>query len=280
MDKLSEKVAEAHRIIDAVFAHFRQPAVMWSSGKDSMVLLFLLRSRQVTGVGSLPVIWHREPWGPLKYEFGERIVREWGLRVYDWAPAAVTLMEGNGHVSLVNHYQVSRSGKTCALPVDIEEPSDFRGPDWVCGLKDVLNRPKGKFDYPWDVVLHGHKSSDVDPLLGAVPLEQDVVLSNEGAPAVAFPLRNWTDGDVWEFSRRYDVPQQWDRYDRETGKENPDRTTNPDYFEGCMRCIDRRQGATVYCPKLRMRVNNISGQMDYRESRPEYLSNQEQGEGN
>lgn len=270
MDGLSQKVAEAHRIMDAVFAHFKAPALMWSSGKDSMVLLFLLRSRAVRGVEGFPVIWHREPWGGRKYEFGERMVREWGFRVYDWAPTSVVASAAGAAVCLVNHYQVSRSGKTCALPIDIEEPAHFHGGDFVCGLRDIVHRPKGQFEYPWDVVLHGHKSSDVDPLLGPVPLEQDIVL-NEGAPAVAFPLRNWTDADVWEFTRRYDVPQQWDRYDRETGQENPDRTTNPDYFEGCMRCLDKREKATVFCPKLRMQVTNISGQVAYVDSRPGYL---------
>jgi hypothetical protein len=268
---LADKIAGANRIIDAVLMEFRNPAVMWSSGKDSMVLLYLLRARCTGPRFPWPVIWHREPWGGEKYEFGERMVREWGLRIYDWAPAMVTLMEANGHVSLVNHYQVSGGMRTCALPIDIYEPKTFKG-DFVCGLKDVLHRPTGGFKYPWDVVLHGHKSSDVDPILGPVPLNQEIAF-NEGAPAAAFPLASWTDADIWEYTARYGVPQQLDRYNQKDGTENPDRTRNPDYFAGCVRCIDRSQGKSVFCPKLKTTVNNISKQVAYTEPiRPDYIT--------
>jgi len=263
MKTLDAKITDANRVIDAVLANYRRPAVMWSSGKDSQVLLFLLRARQI----HCPVIFHRFPFHPEKYEFAERMIREWGLEVYDWAPSAVTLQKSGKHLSLVQHYQVGRA--TVALPLDIYEPLAFNGGAFVCGARDGLMRPTGSFNYPWDAVFLGHKGSDVDPLWGPIPLGVDVRL-NVGAPDSAYPLRQWTDADVWDYSWRYDVPQQWTRYDKSTGEENKDRRLNPDWHLGCTRCLDRDGPAAVWCPKLRVQVSNLAreGQIITREAAP------------
>jgi hypothetical protein len=176
-------------------------------------------------------------------------------------------------VSLMHYYRMGTG--LCEMPVDLYErptaPHSAGGAGMVCGLRDVLNRPIGDFAYPWDVVFHGHKSSDTDPLFGAVPLSCDVQM-NQGGPALAFVLRDWTDGDVWEYTKQFEVPQQTDRYNVETGEENPDRTFNPDYLEGCCRCIDRDGPATVFCPKLKCQIGNVSHQVRYVElTRPSYM---------
>jgi hypothetical protein len=266
--ELEEKIKTANRVIDAVLLNFRQPAVMWSGGKDSMVLLFLLRARQV----NVPVIFWRQPFFAEKHEFQERIAREWDLRLYDWPPAMVKLTEGNGHLSVLNYYQVGPlPGGTCAVPVDVYEPAKWDG-KWICGLRDLLHRPAGGFAFPWDCCFHGHKSSDTDPLLGSVPLEQEIAFPASG-PALAFPLRDWTDADIWEYTRRYDVPQQWDRYAPGTGEENPDRTANADYYAGCVRCMERQDEKTVWCPKLKARISNISAQLPFvKMPRPDYIA--------
>jgi 3'-phosphoadenosine 5'-phosphosulfate sulfotransferase (PAPS reductase)/FAD synthetase len=62
---LEKKVNRSREIISRVLEEFRKPAVMWSSGKDSMVMLFLLRAMGVT----CPVIFHRQPWQGHRYAF-------------------------------------------------------------------------------------------------------------------------------------------------------------------------------------------------------------------
>lgn len=270
---LDEKMARSRGVISRVLAEFRRPAVMWSSGKDSMVLLFLLRAARVF----CPVIFHRTPFFGHKYEFADRMIREWELQVYDWPPSGVALTKANGQLSIMNFYRMGAG--TCQLPQDLYELPALEGRDrrtWLCGLQDLVHRPIGDVRYPWDVVFHGHKNSDVDPLFGAVPLECDVQMNpNVGGapgPALAFVLREWTDADVWEYTRRFEVPQQSDRYNVETGEENPDRTTNPDYLEGCTRCLDRDGPKKVFCPRLKCEVGNVSHQVPYQDPvRPSYM---------
>jgi hypothetical protein len=256
MSTLKEKIDAAYGVIDAVLQEYRRPCVMWSGGKDSQVLLWLLRRRGVT----CPVVLHRHPKFPEKYEFHDRMAREWGLEVHDWAPIENTMLnEKPGQVCVMSEYQQGQ--ERCAIPWDIYEPERWTG-NWACGLQDFYHRPKGTQEFPWDVVFHGHKSTDVDPLFGAVPLKVDV---KPGAPAYAFPLRQWSDADIWEASRACGIPQQEDRYNLETGKENPDRTSNPDYFAGCMRCLNRELAGTVQCPKLKLEIESQAGRVRYKE---------------
>lgn len=271
---MKDKIEQARAVIERALANCRRPAVMWSSGKDSMALLHLIQF----GLGmKLPVIHHRDPFFPKRYQFANGIIADWNLTVYDWAPRTAALVKANGHLSIMEYYQIGPV-ENCALPVDLYEPDDDLRPEeygtgWVCGLHDVLYRPKGGINYPWDLVFHGHKSSDTDPLYGAVPLTADAQ-QTPGAPLTVFPLREWTDADVWEYLQSHDVPWQTDRYVKVKGSlhEREDKTGNPDYLPGCTRCMDRENPATVFCPKLGMSINNVGARLDYQPvPRPDYL---------
>lgn len=257
---LRDKMAHANDLISQVIQEYRRPAMMWSGGKDSMVLLFMLRARNI----HLPIIFHQEPWFPRKYSFAREIIEQWNLTVYDWPPIRVTCQKQNGVFEIVNHYQV-HAGGSIILPKNLYDPAPTKvsvpavPEPWLCGL-EMVRRPVGTFDYPWDVVFHGHKTSDVDPLLGPVKLLADLVPNHLG-PALAFPMRHWTDEDVWDYSRSYQVPQQPDRYNRETGEESSSKMTNPDYWAACTRCMDPDSPKAVWCPKLRREIGNVSHQM-------------------
>src|SRR4029077_5170244 len=120
---------------------------------------------------------------------------------------------------------------------------------------------KASFYHPWDLYLHGHRSADVDDYIGPVPLKTQYVPAHDGYPAVAFPLKDWTDAQVWDYIRVHRVPTQADRYDRETGQLRPEHARHSnDYLTACVRCIDPREPAMVPCPKRGGElVPNVSG---------------------
>jgi 3'-phosphoadenosine 5'-phosphosulfate sulfotransferase (PAPS reductase)/FAD synthetase len=246
-------IKAANRAIDRVLAVYHRPALMCSFGKDSMVLLHLLRARGIR----LPVIFHRDPWWPEKYAFADRIIREWDLEVHDWAPLRITLWEGKAIMAFTNHYQVGPlPGGTLQLPKNILPP--VPGQRYLCGLRDVLQRPTGTFNYPWDCVLIGHKSSDEDQIAGKVPLRCDIKQNAGIGPDAAFPLRGWADADIWGYSAANGVPQQRDRY-AEDGSELEDKRFNSDYAHVCIACCDRRQTAVaVQCPKFDCQVSTVA----------------------
>jgi len=260
MKHLRDKLSETTALIMRVMREYQRPAVMWSSGKDSMVLLFILRHMKL----DLPVIFHREPFFPRKYEFADQMIRDWNLTCYDWPPMQVAMQEAGGVVEIVNHYQTGPA-RFMALPKNLyesEPDAKWSEGKTLCGLKHFLERPRGGFIAPWDIVFHGHKSSDVDPLLGSVPLHVDVK-QNIGCPSIAFPLRRWTDKDIWDYTNSFQVPQQETRYKRGTGEELEDKTLNPDYWSCCTRCLDRHGPRQVFCPRLAATVDNISSQVGY-----------------
>lgn len=254
---LTNKIYNAKCVIRQMLSNSKRPAFMCSFGKDSMVLLDLLTKMEV----NLPVIFYRDPAYPEKYRFADEIIREWLLEAHDYPPVAMYMAEGNGALNIVAGYQIGQG--TLLLPKNIAPGSE-------CGLKH-LARPTGYFNYPWDAVLIGHKSSDSDNVAGSLFL-RSYVKSGEGkAPDAWFPLRHWTDADIWAYTRLYNVPQQSDRYDIAHECELPSQFANSDYVHGCFACVDRRNSGCVHCPKQGKEVPVIADKIPYTTTKLDYF---------
>jgi 3'-phosphoadenosine 5'-phosphosulfate sulfotransferase (PAPS reductase)/FAD synthetase len=265
MNRLTKLEDQSKAFVERLLPHYNNPAIMCSFGKDSMVMLHLMRKWGY----KLPIIFHRDPWWPQKYRFADEVAALWDLEVYDYPPSAITMWEGESIMAFTNHYQIGAA--YLQLPKNILEPE--QGRRWLCGV-DLLNRPKGTFSYPWDLVLIGHKSSDEDQIAGKVVLHVDVKKNAGAAPDAAFPLKEWTDEDVWDYTEEHDVPQQWDRYEKGARKELPDKWTNSDYANVCIACIDcRSKEPSVWCPKLEMQVSNIADKVAYDKPTFNYYGN-------
>lgn len=270
--RLDEKIHLAKQTISRTMAHYKNPAVLWSGGKDSMVLLHLLLT---TTLRSLPVICWREPWMPWKQAFVNRMIAEWSLTVWDWHPQAVTLCKGHGRIDVLNHYQMQRG--TMILARGTEPPEE--GKAWMCGRDTFLARPLGGFAAPWDVAFHGHKSTDDDPTSGKIPLAVDI-LDTPGTVAYSYPLREWTDEDIFAYIEAKNLPYDEARYERtdEGWRILPDKFANPDYYATCLRCMDPDAGPFVHCPKLNSQINNVSASVVWQQPRLAYCGLRTEGE--
>ena len=169
--------------------HYPHSAVCWSGGKDSMVLLHLMRECGF----ELPVIFWREPWQPHKYAFQDYVIREWELMVWTWHPFRSAMQQTGDEFEVQNWYRLNDGWMTC--PSGIVPPED--GYPWACAV-DMLDRPKqdrlvvSKCDAAWV----GHKRCDTDKVLGG-----DAGTRVEGRMmpehmSLFFPLRDWTHEDV------------------------------------------------------------------------------------
>ena len=266
---LNGKITDARIMISKLLGEYKNPIVMSSFGKDSLVLLDILKRSEI----KLPILFHREPFFPDKYTFANKIILEENYVVYDYTPSSTFIVKNGEKMEIVSCYQSGeyKGDKTpyACLPTGIKEPVE--GKPCLCGYQDIYKKPTGMFNFPWDVCLVGHKSSDVDPIMGDVPLLVDVRVVENGAD-YAFPLRHFTDSDVWEYITKYNVEFDDRRYDPKTFKEVADITYNPDYFHACTKCIDKDSGPTVYCPKLSMMITNISNSLRYHDPvRPSYI---------
>jgi hypothetical protein len=176
----------------------------------------------------------------------------------DYPPLGTTVSENGGEVEIVNQYQAGN--KYVYLPTGLRPHVGPGKP--LCALDKIYHKPTGTFNYPFDIAFHGHKSVDVDPILGAVPLNSDIAL-NEGSISAAFPLRHFDNADVWRYIEENGIPIHHGRYEKmpDGWRERADKADNPDYINACYSCMSEAAGPSVHCPKFGCTVSNIAGQL-------------------
>lgn len=232
--------------------------VLWSGGKDSTAMLHLLKFQ--AGI-DVPVIQFRQPKFRERYAYSDQLIRDWDLTVYDYPASRFALADGpdteTGEVrfDLLHYFQWGT--KAVVLSLGTERPKE--GEKFMCGLNDFLRRPTGNFNWPWESVWIGTKNSDTDLIKGHVPLSQDVRHA-EGSPVSLYPMRNWTDRDIYQYLEDNGVKADPTRYikTKQGWINNPDKSLNADFYPTCLNCVDRHQPNHVHCPKLKATVTNIS----------------------
>jgi 3'-phosphoadenosine 5'-phosphosulfate sulfotransferase (PAPS reductase)/FAD synthetase len=251
MEELEQRTFE---MILRVARRYRRPCVACSFGKDSIVLLHMARMV----LGEVPVVFHRWPMAPHKYAYAQRVIELWNLEVHDYPPAEVTVQERQGIFEIVAYYE-SAGGKVNYLPTNIEHA------DAVCGLERLYGRPTARVATPWDLCFVGNKDGDPDAYLGKFRLHADVAPQTE-ATSLCFPLRHWSDAQVWAYIEEHGLPVHHERYEKRPDgvwQQRADTSHNPDTLEACTRCmrVGEGPGATVWCPKLEAEVPVIAEQL-------------------
>jgi 3'-phosphoadenosine 5'-phosphosulfate sulfotransferase (PAPS reductase)/FAD synthetase len=269
MSKLNDSLT----LIEQAIVASQRPAVLMSFGKDSMAMANLIR--QTGARGGFPkthgfpidVIFHRDPWFKHKNEFADYIAQSWGMEVHDFPPMAAGVKVKHDMIELVSRYHFGNSA--IDIPKNVCAPHQYPRRDYICGLNDWVLRPKTFLaDYPWDTVFMGHRDADVDPFEGAVPLGIDE--TNAGGVRLLFPIRSWTDAELWDYIESEHIPVQETRYDGRW--ERTDKWYNNDYVHACTACIDPRETReSVYCPKLQVQVKNRGAEVAQLHERPPYL---------
>lgn len=244
---------------------FRRPAVLWSGGKDSTAMLWALRQMGF----HWPVITFMEPWLPWKWTYVQELAAQMGLELHTWAPASTWIYERGTQVVLGASWDIG-AGELCGVPKDVVEPDGADlPPGYFCGLK-AITRPRSWLDgTPWDVLLCGHKDVDTDPVLGAIPLRtQERAPDVPGGPVTVFPLKDWTDAEVWGYLLEQEVPVDWRRYEmpRDTAPMVVPRSLsnpqNTDVLHACVNCLKQcGTGGQVYCPIEGGPVDSLAAQV-------------------
>jgi len=242
---IQHRIESARTIIRESLATSSRPLVGWSAGKDSMVLLRLVLDEKpdVAVFRALNFTPHE------KHLFGDEIERVWELNVVELDPIWRDVVSRGDHVEIVEIFEIAPK---CEVYLPIEpEPKHFQGPESLCAV-EKLNAPVGVAG-DFDLFFSGHRSEDVDPIHGAIPLASPLV--NLGSTRVAYPLHDWSVEDVWEASRLLDIPQNQRRY-------KGYMAANPDYWPMCTRCLGGETGDTVTCPKINQSVYNLGPLLD------------------
>ena len=241
---LQDKITRLDTELQLLF-QTRTAALLCSFGKDSMVLCHAITRLQL----AIPIVTFVEEFLPEKWRFARKMALDWSLEIYYPPPMKTWIYEREGKFVLGSSYDIG-GGMDIAIPKDVIE-NDHDDPMPHCGMT-YLGRPTGAFHWPWQVAIIGHKDVDTDPVCGGVPLKTDRV--PPVAPGMAeawFPLKDWTDADVWEYHAYYGVPFDRMRYDVHTEAlpRNVPNASNTDYLTCCVACLkSSNHGQPVHCP--------------------------------
>jgi hypothetical protein len=266
-DKLINKTKEKAK---AWIERWPKSSVLWSGGKDSTAMLHFLKFECNI---HLPVVQYREPAFRERYEYSDKLIKQWDLEVYDYAPSKLTLTDGidinTGEMrfDLLKYYQW---GSRCmVISLGTERP--IGDEKYLCGI-DYLGRPTGTFNWPWQAVFIGTKYTDTDLIKGNIPVGMDVRYS-EGSPISLYLMRDWTDDDIFGYLEENNVTPDTDRYEKQDGKwqHKADKSLNADYIPTCLNCIDRHVDKFAYCPKLKATISNMSHLAPYEDLEMEDL---------
>lgn len=217
---------KARQTIRTALAGAQSPAVLCSFGKDSLLVLALVRELRT----DVPVIWFRTGFDE---EFAKRIIREWKLTAYSPSPADVYLLTDGREQTIIHEYDFGGT----RLPVAVDLVDGDR-----CSLTRFPRRTPAMV-YPFDVVFTGYKDSDAHWLKGDVPMFDKGQRLDRAQ--IVTPIRHMTDEQVREALHNLGVPLA---------------ATN-DELPLCTHCMTAGPGE-VYCPERGGFIPSIQWEAD------------------
>ena len=248
---ISSLIGKTRDFIFSELMHVERPAVACSFGKDSMVMLALVREVKL----NIPVLYFEAFEHPTKHAFVERITKEWRLNLYRPSARVREAIAKDGHIEVVELFELAPQ-RFMWFPIEAAE--DYT-PDAGCFCAlEKIHQPTTSVAMSFDAVFIGHRGDDVDPNYGAAPLISDVV--DPGGFRYLYPLKDWTEADIWEASQRLGIPQNEARY-------GGDMAANNDYYPLCTECLKVSDGF-VNCPLSGGQVPALGG--EYLERRREW----------
>lgn len=165
----------ARKQIANALEHAKHPVVLSSFGKDSMLLLALVRE-----IRNVPVLWFRPGFDEA---FARTVIRDWDLTVVSYPPADIYALQDGNNTTLIHEYAFGAD--RLPLAVDV-------APGTKCSLRNSQRLPT--MHAPWDLILTGYKDCDSHWLVrNTPPLFRDVTLA--GARVVT-PLSHLSDDAV------------------------------------------------------------------------------------
>ena len=232
-----EKLEDARAVIRTALETGTAPVVLTSFGKDSVVLLALVREQ----VPTVPCLWFRYDFKGQhrRHKFAHDLIMQWGLKVFDYQPMLrVPLSDGENDLELAQLYSTGGDGfLTILIGTD--------GQYGECVLDIGNSKTIPKWDYPWDITFSGERAEESDPILGLRDLPEDGAA--RGNTRLFYPLRHWTLSEIWAYTMEQQLPVNSDRYLR------GDSESDGDQYSICSRCINPisevSESGVVHCPK-------------------------------
>ena len=245
---MNHKEAEAMLIIEKALEVSGSPVVLSSFGKDSLVMLSLLKRVS----GKIPdVVFWMDGQPMHKYLHAFQTAAAMNVNLFTYPPSGSDYIQTDGHFDVINWYYIDGQAWIW-MTIGARQYKDGEQ-QYLCAVKDLLWLPKiDRYSFPWDVIFLGMKSTD------DIHVTKQHEIKNAAVPFgekfLIYPLHNWTDDDVWDYVNRHNLPVQEGRYRNNpsgrSGTAENDRD-NPDVAPACYACLDyNNEGQEVFCPRV------------------------------
>lgn len=212
MSKIKELEGKSIFIIREVYNRLRNPALLWSMGKDSTVLLWLCRKAFYNEI-PFPVL-HIDTGFKFKeiYEFREKYTKKWNFDLRIIHDAHTTTSPNS------NKFACCNVRKTESLKQFVHD-NDFKA--LIVGIRrdehGIRNKeryfsPRDK-EFKWNLVKPKDVKNEGDSPFVAL---QDAEMAGWNIFATDFgdetdhvrihPLLHWTELDIWEYIQQEKIP--------------------------------------------------------------------------
>lgn len=234
---IQDLIQQTSDLIREQLATAKRPCVLSSFGKDSMVLLWLIRQQKP----DIDVVYFDAFPSPTKHEFAHKIIREWGLIVHSPLARGRDAVTKGDHLELAELHELAPDQFTY-FPIEAEAgyvPDE----NCLCGLEKLTAEVAPECEFDFDAAFVGIRGDDVDPTWGECPPPSYVIPRGDSFRLV-YPLKDWTERDIWWATNLLGVPQNEARYF------NNDMAANNDYYPLCTKCLG--SDSEVICPQTNL----------------------------
>lgn len=234
---IEKLIRQTSDFISEQLAQLKAPCVLSSFGKDSMVLLWLIRQQKP----DVDVVYFDAFPSPTKHRFALDIIQRWELTIHSPVARGRDVVANGDHIELAELHELAPNQFTY-FPIEAE--TDYV-PDenCLCGLEKLTAEVAPQCEFNFDGAFMGIRGDDVDPTWGACP-PPDYVIPRGDNFRLVYPLKDWTEKDIWEASFLLGIPQNEARYF------NNDMTANNDYYPLCTKCLG--SDCEVICPQTNL----------------------------
>jgi len=202
-------------IINEAKAQFKNPCTLWSTGKDSTTLLYLIKLASPLNKVDIPVVHIDTGWKfPEVYEFRDRIAKLWDLDLrIAKHPLAGKINPVFGNIT---HEECCQKLKTEALRNFIEE-NGFdavfvairRDEHYMRNIERHFS-PRDR-NFRWKFLRKKEEGEKGDaPFESLQPIELwDIYASDFGEDVHhvrIHPILDWSEIDVWRFVKAFNLP--------------------------------------------------------------------------
>jgi len=180
------KLAASRKLIKTTLQKHQRPVVACSFGKDSMVVLHLVRQFRV----AVPVLWNNTSVEyPETYKFKAQVEREWNLTLIEAKPA-------KDFWWVVQHYGFplfSRKGDRDASKSCCQYLKEYP-------VQKILRQ------YKFDLYFTGLRSDESTRRFFSARKYGPYFYSRRYNYWKCHPLQAWTEDDVWQYHEMHELP--------------------------------------------------------------------------